>query len=1054
MADLFFSEYIEGSSNNKALEIYNGTGAAIDLSLEGYIVQMYFNGSTSAGLTINLTGTVANDDVFVLAQSSASAVILAQADQTNGAGWFNGDDAIVLRKGGVNGTIVDSIGQIGFDPGTEWGSGLTSTADNTLRRKSGFINGDTNPSDVFDPTVEWDGFATDSFDDLGIYTTNGGETPSLSLSVSPTSFSEAAGSNAAIGTVTRTGSTTNALTVTLASNDTTEATVPTTVEIPAGQTSTTFDIAAVDDAIADGSQTVTFTATASGFTNGTTTVTVTDNEVTPGNTRIRDIQGATHVSPLVGQTVTNVPGIVTVLRSNGFYLQDPNPDSNDATSEGIFIFTSSAPTVSVGDSILVSGTVSEFRPGGSSGTNNLSITQIGSNPSITVLSNGNSLPTATILGNGGRTIPTTVIEDDATGNVETSGTFDPSQDGIDFYESVEGMLVQVNNPVAVGPTNDFGEIPVLADNGVNASIRTSRGGIVIQPGDFNPERIIIDDAIIPNPAQVNVGDRFNGSVTGVIDYSFGNFKLLNTTSLPGVTSGGLTRETTAIAASEDKLTVATFNVENLDPGDGSDKFNSLANAIVNNLKSPDIISLEEVQDNNGATNDSVVDASLTYQTLIDAIAAAGGPTYEYRQINPVDDQDGGEPGGNIRVGFLFNPNRVDFVDRPGGTSTTNTTIVNGELSASPGRLIDTDLSDGDAFANSRKPLVGEFVFNGNTVFVVANHFNSKGGDQPLFGRFQPPTLTSEAQRTQQAQIVNNFIDSVLAADPNANVVVMGDLNDFQFSNPIATLKGGVLTNLVDTLPINEQYTYVFEGNSQVLDHILVTNNLVNKSEFDVVHINAEFVAQVSDHDPVMASFNLAQVYNEIVGTPGNDNLVGTAASDRIQGLEKNDTLNGLGGNDILEGDAGNDTIYGGDGNDTIYGDAGNDKIYGEAGNDKIYAGQGNDQVYGGDGDDVIYAEAGNNKIDSGSGFDTVFSGSGRDTFVLAAGEGFDQIENFTFRQDRINLSGLSFADITITQGTGADANNTLISVTSTGDLLASLIGVQVNTVTSSVFTIV
>ncbi|MCP6762338.1 MAG: lamin tail domain-containing protein [Fischerella sp. CENA71] len=1069
MANLFFSEYIEGSSNNKALEIYNGTGAAIDLSLEGYVIQMYFNGSTSAGLTINLTGTVADNDVFVLAQSSASAVILGQADQTNGAGWFNGDDAIVLRQGGVNGAIIDSIGQIGFDPGTEWGSGLTSTADNTLRRKSGLINGDTNPFDVFDPTLEWDGYATDTFDNLGFYTTNGGGTPSLSLSVFPTSFSEAAGNNAAIGTVTRTGSTDNALSVTLTSNDISEATVPTTVEIAAGQTSATFNITAVDDAIADGSQTVTLTTTASGFTNGTTTVTVTDNEVTAGNIRIHDIQGASHISPLVGQTVSNVPGIVTAVVSNGFYLQDPNPDNNDATSEGIFVFTSSAPTLTVGASILVSGTVTEFRPGGSGGTNNLSITEISNNPTITVLSNGNSLPTATILGDGGRTIPTKVIEDDATGNVETSGTFDPSQDGIDFYESVEGMRVQVNNPVAVGPTNDFGEIPVLADNGVNANTRTSRGGIVIQPGDFNPERIIIDDVIITNEPKVNVGDRFNGSVTGVIDYSFGNFKLLNTTSLPSVTPSGLTRETTTITASEDKLTVATFNVENLDPGDGSDKFTSLANAIVNNLKSPDIISLEEVQDNNGATNDSVVDANLTYQTLINAIAAAGGPTYEYRQINPVDDQDGGEPGGNIRVGFLYNPNRVDFVNRPGGTSTTNTTVVNGELSASPGRLIDTDLSDGDAFANSRKPLVGEFVFNGNTVFVVANHFNSKGGDQPLFGRFQPPTLSSEAQRTQQAQIVNNFVDSVLAADPNANVVVMGDLNDFQFSNPITTLKGGVLTDLVDTLPVNEQYTYVFDGNSQVLDHILVSNNLVSGSGFDVVHINSEFADQVSDHDPVMASFKLSQVYNEIVGTPGNDNLVGTAASDRIRGLEKNDTLTGLGGNDLLEGDEGNDTIYGGDGNDTIYGGESNDQLYGEAGNDTIYGGDGNDQIEGGDGNDIIYAgqgndqistgngndiiyaEAGNNKIDSGSGFDKVFSGSGRDTLVLTAGEGFDQIENFVFTEDRIELSGLNFADITITQGTGADANNTLISVTSTGDLLASLIGVQANTLTSSVF---
>lgn len=181
-SELFFSEYIEGSSNNKALEIYNGTGAAVDLAAGGYNVQMFFNGNASAGLTINLTGTVADGDVFVLAQSSASADILAQADQTNGAGWFNGDDAVVLRKGT---TVIDSIGQVGFDPGTEWGSGLTSTADNTLRRKSSICEGDTVPNDVFDPAAEWDGFATNTFDGLGSHTADcnggGGDVPSLSL---------------------------------------------------------------------------------------------------------------------------------------------------------------------------------------------------------------------------------------------------------------------------------------------------------------------------------------------------------------------------------------------------------------------------------------------------------------------------------------------------------------------------------------------------------------------------------------------------------------------------------------------------------------------------------------------------------------------------------------------------------------------------------------------------------------------------------------------------------------------------------------------------------
>ncbi|NJR65473.1 MAG: hypothetical protein HC772_09395 [Leptolyngbyaceae cyanobacterium CRU_2_3] len=170
---LFFSEYIEGSSNNKALEIFNSTGAAIDLTAGNYVVQFYFNGSTSP-TTFNLTGTVADGDVFVFAQSSANATILAQADQTNGAGFFNGDDAIVLRQGGANGVILDSIGQIGVDPGAEWGAGLTSTADNTLRRKTSVTSGDVDATDAFDPTVQWDGFATDTFDGLGSYAANPG----------------------------------------------------------------------------------------------------------------------------------------------------------------------------------------------------------------------------------------------------------------------------------------------------------------------------------------------------------------------------------------------------------------------------------------------------------------------------------------------------------------------------------------------------------------------------------------------------------------------------------------------------------------------------------------------------------------------------------------------------------------------------------------------------------------------------------------------------------------------------------------------------------------
>jgi uncharacterized protein len=564
---------------------------------------------------------------------------------------------------------------------------------------------------------------------------------------------------------------------------------------------------------------------------------------------IHTIQGTGHLSPFKGQAVSALEGVVTATRSKGFYMQDPLPDADPATSEGIFVFTSSTPSVNVGDRVRVSGTVEEFRPGGEGGVNNLTITEI-SSPTVQVITSGNALSVPVMIGGGGRVPPNKMIEDDAVGSVETSGSFDADTDGIDFYESLEGMRVQINNAVAVGPTSNFGEIPVVGDLGARATTRTVRGGIVIAADDFNPERVFLDDALTPLP-EVNVGDKFT-RVEGVLDYSFGNFKLLPTVPVTTLT-GGLIPETTAATAT-DQLSVASFNVENLDPQDAPDKFRRLAEQIVHNLKSPDILGLMEVQDNNGAVNDGVVDANVTFNRLISAIPAAGGPGYQFRSIDPVDDQDGGEPGGNIRVGFLFNPARVTFVDRPGGSSTSTTTVVGGAqgpaLSASPGRLDPLN----PAFTRSRKPLVSEFLFDDHTLFIIANHFNSKGGDQPLFGHHQPPARPSETQRRQQAQVVSDFVQAILARDSNANVVVLGDLNDFEFSDTLGILKSAGLTDIVETLPPEERYTYVFEGNSQVLDHILISPNLVQNAavEYDVVHVNAEFAEQVSDHDPEVA----------------------------------------------------------------------------------------------------------------------------------------------------------------------------------------------------------
>jgi uncharacterized protein len=581
---------------------------------------------------------------------------------------------------------------------------------------------------------------------------------------------------------------------------------------------------------------------------------------------IHDIQGAAHISPKNGQNVSGVQGIVTAVSTNGYWMQDPNPDADPATSEGIFVFTSSPPAAAVGDSVSVSGRVQEFRPGGAS-NGNLTTTELSGSPTTTVLSSGNPLPTATVIGTGGRVPPNQVIEDDASsGNVETSGTFDPDEDGLDFYESLEGMRVQLNDALAVGPTNSFGETPVVGDNGANAGPHTIRGGILLRPDDGNPERVILDDLLVPMP-KLNVGDGYDGSVVGVMDYNFGN-PFIEVTNGVGRVDRGLQREQTAVPVPA-QLAVATFNFENLAPTNAQSKFDGLAHLIVDNLKSPDLIAGEEVQDNNGATDDGTVDASQTLTRLVTAIQAAGGPAYQWREIDPVNDQDGGEPGGNIRQVFLFRTDRgLSFVDRPGGTSTAATGVTGSgsstQLTFSPGRIAPGD----GAWSSSRKPLAAEFMFHGTHLFAIANHFNSKGGDDPLRGRFQPPQAVSEAQRHQQAQLVAGFVSQLESADPSANLIVLGDLNDFEFSQTVGILKGVGLHDLMDDLPLSERYSYEFEGNAQVLDHILVSGALYGRPlGFDPVHVNAEFWDQASDHDPSVVRITLNQPPTVSAGGP-------------------------------------------------------------------------------------------------------------------------------------------------------------------------------------------
>ncbi len=572
-------------------------------------------------------------------------------------------------------------------------------------------------------------------------------------------------------------------------------------------------------------------------------------------TPVHEIQGTTRLSPLEGERVS-VEAVVTATRtfgsSRGFWVQDPRPDDDPRTSEGLFVFTGrTTPDVTPGDAVTVVGTVAEYYPGDPATTAAQSTTEL-VDAEWTVTARGARPPEA--LAVGPNTVPDALTASPG-GNIETA-PLRPDAYALDFWEAHEGELVSVVDVRLVGPSTDYDELYVTTKPAQNPS---ARGGTVYLGYDRPNTGILKIESLIPFSQRpfptADTGDTLTGVTSGPVEYdSYGGYTLMANV-LGEVKDNGLEREVTR-AQRPGELTVATYNVENLSAVDGEEKFARLAEGVVRNLAAPDIVTLEEIQDDNGTegVGDGVVSADETLRRCTDAIEAAGGPRYEWRQIDPVEGADGGQPGGNIRVGFLFDPERVRFVDREGGDATTAVEVERdgrkARLSVSPGRIAPGH----SAWLDSRKPLVGEFVFRGRTVFVVANHFASKGGDQPVHGRFQPPARPSEQQRIKQARLVRDFVDELLSVDRKANVVVAGDLNDFPFSPTLRELtRGGKLRSLMDTLPPSERYSYVYEGNSQVLDHVLISRG-PRRVSYDVVHVNAEFADQASDPDPQLVRF--------------------------------------------------------------------------------------------------------------------------------------------------------------------------------------------------------
>ncbi len=691
--DLYFTEYIEGSSNNKALEIYNGTGGAINLATGGYNIQMHFNGNPLATLTINLTGTsLADGDVYVVAQSSAGPAILAEADQTSGAGWFNGDDAVTLRKGAV---VLDVIGQIGLDPGAEWGAGLTSTADNTLRRKTTVTGGDTNGSNFFDPAVEWNGFAQDTFDGLGCYP---GDATGSCVVVPP-----------------------------------------------------------------------------------------------PTEKEIWEIQGNGLASPYVGQTILTKNNVVTSVVFNGFFIQDPTPDADPETSNGVFVFTSSAPTVETGDLVDVTAKISEF----------FNMTELDGTVTVTELSHGNALPAPVLFS---PTVPSPSQPQPAT-----------------EMERFEGMLVRVENGTVSGPTNQFNEASVVA-----SAQRPFREPGILYPGepglpvwDGNPEVFEIDTDFFGD-AQLAAG-AIVVEAEGPLAFAFSDYQIWPTElNVVGTITPAPVR-----AREAGELTVASQNLfrlfdtvdddnnatdcddddETATPQQFADRLAKFSLQIREVLGAPDVLAVSEVE-------------NLSTLQSVAAKLNADDPSLGYTAY-----LEEGNDVGCIDVGFLLRDTiDVDSIEQFGKDDTfvfNSTTFI----------------------LNDRPPLVLRGSYTGNgapfPIAAISVHQRSLSGIEGADG----PRIREK--RHQQALRLSQFIQGLQTATPGIRLIAIGDFNAFEFTDGYVDVMGQVtgnpdpagamipatdevnpdLTNQTFSETPDQRYSFVFDGSAQALDHGVTSQGL-------------------------------------------------------------------------------------------------------------------------------------------------------------------------------------------------------------------------------------
>ncbi len=619
-------------------------------------------------------------------------------------------------------------------------------------------------------------------------------------------------------------------------------------------------------------------------------------------TPIHSIQGNGNTSPFVGQTVST-SGVVTKVNNNGFFLQDPNPDSDPSTSEGLFVFTSTAPTVSVGQAITLSGKVAEFNTGAATNTLTTShtVTELASPTNITVVSSGNSIAPTVI------TLPATEAQ----------------------LEALEGMLVTINTQLTASQNyflGRYGQVTLAANGRLEKPTNKFRPGTVdaINMASSNAQRqILLDDGSSlqnPNPTPyigadntLRAGDTID-SITGVIDYG------LSTSSNAGLASYKI-HPTTAVAFSRvnqrsaqpadagGNLRIASANLLNFFTtfsdgntasgqsgqgcapsgttadcrgADSAAEFTRQRTKLIAELAAmnADVVGLMELQNNAAAV-----------QNLVDGLnSVMGANTYAV-----VPDPASGVGTDAIKVGLIY---KLAKVSRVGAS-----------------------LSDTDP-AHKRPSVAQTFAaLNGEQFAVVVNHFKSKGSCPTTAANLDPDQDQGDGQgcfnatRVAEATAIQTFVANLQTSTGNNRVVLLGDFNAYSQEDPIYKLTSNGYTDLAARFS-SQPYSYVFDGEAGAIDHAVATpafNSLVtsaiewhvNADEPFVIDYNLEFKQPAcaacgldyytatpyrsSDHDPLLIGLNLVHVINgssrseTIVGTPGDDRITGGAGADVITG---------------------------------------------------------------------------------------------------------------------------------------------------------------------------